>query len=401
MTKPLITSLLNVAVTFAAITVLVACSEAPTDTPKAQAPLQPVDVASVSFQPVQNWHTYTSRLESPQDVQLKPRVSGVIESIEFKEGDVVNEGDLLVKLDARQFKAHVDTLKAQIKSAEAALAQATSEAQRATRLKARNAISAEQTESRASTAQQKEAQLTALKAQLKAAQLDLEFTEIRSPINGVISRAEITKGNNVTAGQSVLTSIVSNEAMYAYFDIDERTWNQSFSDITNNTKQPVVMQLTGNDAFSHQGYIDFIDNVINENTGTLRVRAVFNNKPDSQQRALRSGAFARIKVATNKVKQLIVVPDRAIGTDLKNRFVLTVSKDNVLQYKLVELGERYGHLRAINKGLNEGDIIAVNGPARVGPGMPIAPNKVDIDYTNVAFTLEQQLSNMPRLAAKD
>lgn len=348
-----------------------------------QQQLQPIDVAQVLIKPVQSWHTYTTRLESPQEVALMPRVSGVIDSIEFKEGDVVKQGDVLFQLDERPFAAVVASLEAQIHSAEAALEQAKSEDKRAVRLLERKAISTEQAQARTSTLRQREAQLAALQAQLTSAKLDLEFTSVVSPIDGVISRANITKGNNVLAGQSVLTSIVSNKAMYAYFDVDERTWNSAFNDVTAQSRQTVVMQKVGQKEFAYQGYINFIDNQINSATGTLRVRAVYEQ--DNNQ--LRAGSFARVKLAANEVSEKVIIPERAIGTDLKNRFVLTVGENNVLEYKLIEVGERYGALRAVTAGLNEGDIIAVNGPARVGPGMPISPNTVTIDTSGVAFTL--------------
>ncbi|ENN97758.1 MULTISPECIES: efflux RND transporter periplasmic adaptor subunit [Pseudoalteromonas] len=348
-----------------------------------QQQLQPIDVAQVLIKPVQSWHTYTTRLESPQEVALMPRVSGVIDSIEFKEGDVVKQDDVLFQLDERPFAAVVASLEAQIHSAEAALEQAKSEDKRAVRLLERKAISTEQAQARTSTLRQREAQLAALQAQLTSAKLDLEFTSVVSPIDGVISRANITKGNNVLAGQSVLTSIVSNKAMYAYFDVDERTWNSAFNDVTAQSRQTVVMQKVGQKEFAYQGYINFIDNQINSATGTLRVRAVFEQ--DNNQ--LRAGSFARVNLAANEVSEKVIIPERAIGTDLKNRFVLTVGENNVLEYKLIEVGERYGALRAVTAGLSEGDIIAVNGPARVGPGMPISPNTVTIDTSGVAFTL--------------
>ena len=365
---------------------ITACTQDSAQNTTQQRPLQPIDVAEVLFKPVQNWHVYTSRLESPEEVALMPRVSGVIDHISFKEGDEVKQGDLLFQLDNRPFAAIVASLEAQVLSAKALLSQAQSEAKRAVRLTERKAISTEQAESRTSTLLQRKAQLAALQAQLMAAQLDLEFTSIRSPINGVISRANITRGNNVLAGQSILTSIVSNHEMYAYFDIDERTWNSSFANVTAASKQQVIMQNVGQKDFPYHGYINFIDNQINASTGTLRVRAVFedNNQIKNQ---LRAGSFARIKLAASAISNKILIPERSIGTDLKNRFVLTVGEDNILEYKLVEVGERYGKLRAITTGLTQGDFVAVNGPARVGPGMPINPTTVTIDTTNIAFTL--------------
>jgi multidrug efflux system membrane fusion protein len=364
------------------------CSEETAQAPSQQ-PLQPIDVAQVLAKSVQSWHTYTTRVESPEEVALMPRVSGVINYIAFQEGDVVAKGDLLFQLDNRPFVAAVSNLEAQVVSAKAALSQANSEAKRAVRLAERKAISTEETESRKSVLQQREAQVVALQAQLEAAMLDLEFTSIRSPINGIISRANITKGNNIIAGQSVLTSIVSNQKMYAYFDIDERTWNKSFNQVTAQSKQQVVMQKVGQKDFSYTGHINFIDNQINPSTGTLRVRAVFENT----EHQLRSGSFARIKLAANAITEQIIIPSKAIGTDLKNRFVLTIDENNVLQYKLVEVGERYGKLRAITSGLSKGDVIAVNGPARVGPGMPVNPHHVVIESDGIVFTLSTADAN--------
>jgi multidrug efflux system membrane fusion protein len=367
---------------------LISCVAEP-EIKAAKQPLQPIDVAEVLVEPVQNWRTYTTRLEAPEEVALMPRISGVIENITFNEGDNVKQGALLFKLDSRPFTAVVANLQAQILSAKAVLEQARGEAQRAIRLTEQKAISTEQAELRTSTLRQREAQLAGLQAQLKLAQLDLEFTDIRSPIDGIISRANITRGNNVLAGQSVLTTIVSDKAMYAYFDVDERTWNSEFSDVTATTKQQVIMQKLGQTSFNYEGHINFIDNQIDASTGTLRVRAIFNETNNQ----LRAGAFARIKLASNEVTSQVIIPERAIGTDLKNRFVLTVGKDNVLQYTLIEIGERYGKLRAVTSGLQSGDVIAVNGPARVGPGMPIQPNNVIIDSKDVSFTLSSKDDN--------
>lgn len=367
---------------------LAGCADDKPAAQAAQQALQKIDVAQVLVKPVQSWHVYTSRLEAPQEVALMPRVSGVIEGIAFNEGDEVKEGDLLFQLDDRPFAAVVASLEAQISSAKAALNQASREAKRAKRLAKRKAISTEQAESRSSILQQRRADLIALQAQLTSAQLDLEFSAVRSPINGVISRANITRGNNVQANQSILTSIVSNHEMYAYFDIDERTWNTSFATVNAQSKQQVVMQKVGEKDFAYHGEIDFIDNQIDAFTGTLRVRAVFaEHNEGTNYSPLRAGSFARIKLAATNVSEQIIIPERAIGTDLKNRFVLTVGENNVLEYKLVEIGERYGKLRAITSGLQAGDVIAVNGPARVGPGMPVDPQTVEVDAKDVAFTL--------------
>ena len=376
------------------VATLSACGEQ--EAPQAQMPLTEIDVAQVVEKPVQAWFTYTTRLEAPQEVSLTPRVSGVVESIEFVEGQQVQKGQLLFRLDARPFEAQVARLKAQIASAQAAFEQASNEERRGKKLRSKKAISAEESESRTTTARQRHAELLALQAQLQAAELDLEFTQITSPITGLISRAEITRGNNVTANQSVLTTIVSNQEMYAYFDVDERTWNKNFSDVSAQSELPALLQLTGSEAFGHMGVIDFIDNAIDEATGTLRVRARF--LPSTG--ALRAGSFARVKVAASDVRESIVVPDRAIGTDLKNRFVLTVNEQNALEYRLVSLGERYGKYRVVTKGLTAQDRIAVNGPAKVGPGMPISPRMVELDLSAERWTLADAGAAQPLVTAQ-
>ena len=378
------------------LTTLMACSEPPEQAKAAQAqrPLTQIDVAQVVSKPVQSWFTYTTRLEAPQQVALKPRVSGVVNTIDFVEGQQVKQGDLLFSLDPRPFEAQVASLRAQVASAVAEYKQAKSEAARASRLRKRDAISSEEAESRTTAAKKAQAQISALNAQLQAAQLDLEFTKITAPIDGVISRAEITKGNTVNANQSTLTNIVSDQKMYAYFDIDERTWNSHFEQAKASDNLPVVMQLLGSDEFAHQGYVDFIDNQINTSTGTLRVRATFldNSK-------LRSGAFARIRLASQEAQQQVLIPERAIGTDLKNRFVLIVDDKNTLQYRPITVGDRYGEFRVITKGLTASDIIAVNGPAKVGPGMPIEPRTTQLNADAIGFTLDAPL-NQTLLTAK-
>lgn len=370
------------------LTVLMACSEA-TDSKQApmQKPLTKIDVANVIFKPVQTWFTYTTHLQAPQQVALKPRVSGVVDTIDFVEGQQVKKGDLLFSLDPRPLSAQVENLKAQVASAVAEHEQAQSEAARSERLHKRNAISSEEAESRLTMVKKTAAQIFALKAQLQAAKLDLEFTKITSPIDGIISRAEITHGNTVNANQSTLTTIVSDKKMYAYFDIDERTWNRHFEQAKASDNLPVVMQLLGSETFSYQGNVDFIDNQINISTGTLRVRATFfddNNK-------LRSGAFARIRLASKEALERVLIPERAIGTDLKNRFVLVLDDKNTLQYRQITLGDRYGEFRAITSGLNANDIIAVNGPAKVGPGMPIEPRTITLNTDTIVLTLNSQL----------
>ncbi|CUB05101.1 efflux RND transporter periplasmic adaptor subunit [Marinomonas fungiae] len=355
-------------------TVLVGCTAEADSTVAMQPPAQPVDVAKVVYAQYSPEYTFTTRLESPQQVDLRPRVSGVIDAVSFKEGSHVKRGDLLFKIDPRPFSAEVARLTAELNRAQAALSQAQSEADRAKSLQGRNAMSAEQAESRVSLAQQRRAELASVQAALETALLNLQFTEVRAPIDGQVSNAFITAGNNVQAGQSVLTTLVATDSLYAYFDVDERTWNSAFSQVKADGQTKATLMLSGQAQTEYQGYLDFIDNQINVESGTLRVRALFQ----SDSEVLRPGAFARIQLQAVASQPTILVPDRAVGTDLENRFVLVVNQDNVLEYRQVQLGRREGDLRVIESGLQPNERIAVNGPARVGPGMTIAPRDVSI-----------------------
>lgn len=369
----------------ALIMLISGCSLEADDKQMSAVPAQPVDVAQVLYQPYTPQHTFTSRLESPQQVEIRPRVSGVIEAVKFKEGSRVEKGDLLFKIDPRPFAAEVKRLEAQLNSAKTALRQAQSEATRAKRLKSRNAISAEQAESRLFLASQRRSELASVEAALEAARLNLEFTEVKAPISGSISSAFITPGNNVQAGNSVLTSLVATDELYAYIAVDERTWNNVFTSVTAQSNMPASLKLTGLDTTQFAGVIDFIDNQVDSRTGTLRIRAVF--KTDGQP-SLRPGAFARVTLSATAALDRIMIPDRAVGTDLKNRFVLTINAENTLEYRSVTLGGRIGELRIIEEGLTPEDVIAVNGPARVGPGMPVSPRTVTIaSQTSPAVTV--------------
>ncbi len=337
--------------------------------------LQPIDVAEVVSADVVDWSHFTSRLEARQEVDIQPRVSGVVDSVEFREGSWVKKGDLLVKLDPRPFAAEVKRLEAQQKAAQVALDKAGMEAGRIDSLVKSNAVSEEEADARRFLQLQRKAELASVDAALTAARLNLEFTSITAPIDGQVSSVFIDPGNTVSANSSVLTRVVNGRQLFAYFDIDERTWNQKFADVSAETGLAVYLQLAGEDGYPHKGSLDFIDNAINPDTGTLRVRALF----EDNAAALRPGAFARVRLAPEKVSHSILVPETALGTDLQNRFVLTVDDNNTLQYQVITLGTRIGALRVINSGLKEGQRIAVNGPARVGPGMPVEPRPVEID----------------------
>ncbi|QTH64375.1 efflux RND transporter periplasmic adaptor subunit [Psychrosphaera ytuae] len=359
-----------------ALATVIGCSEsgAPQQQAASTPPPPPIDVASVSPMEITDWYTYTSRIQAPEEVQLKPRVSGIIESVNYREGDLVQQGEVLFTLDQRPFNAEVKSLEAQLERAKAALKQAESEYLRATKLNKTNAISAEETEARRANFDQRQADVSAITASLNIAKLNLEFSSIEAPISGRASIALHTKGNTVNANSTVLTSIVSTDAMYAYFDIDERTWNSEFNDLQSVIGLPVRLELIGSKGQSKFGKLDFVNNTINPNTGTLKVRARFDNADHK----LMPGAFARVSIAPTDFEQHIVVPDRAIGTDLKNKFILVVNEDNSLGYRPITVGKRLGDYRIVESGLKAGETIVVNGPAKVGPGMTITPRSVSL-----------------------
>ncbi|WP_162148486.1 efflux RND transporter periplasmic adaptor subunit [Halomonas huangheensis] len=352
---------------------LSACQRAPADDSQASnAPLPVIEVVDAVRQPIATWHQYTTRLEAPERVTVRPRVSGQIDEIMFTEGASVDAGDLLVVLDPAPFEANIRELEAQLERGRAELAQAQGEANRASQLVGRNLMSREEAEARHSNSRALGAQLLALEAQLDSARLDLDHSRLRAPISGQISNAQLTEGNLVTSGESILTTLVSTSAVDAYFDIDERTWNRDFAQLSATTGWPVELQLAGQDDFAFDGRLDFIDNRVDADTGTLRVRARFS----ADHASLRPGAFARLRIAAARQKPGVLVPDRAVGTDLDSRFVLTVDDNGLVNYSPVTVGSRFGAWREITSGLQGGEQVVAAGPAKLRPGMTVDASEV-------------------------
>lgn len=257
----------------AAVLVLSACGKAPETTQGMAAPK--VSVAEVIEQPLNEWDEFTGRLEAPESVELRPRVSGYIDRVAFHEGALVKKGDLLFQIDPRPFEAEVKRLEAQLQQARAAQARSVNEAQRGERLRASNAISAELADARTTAAQEAKAAVAATQAQLDAARLNLSFTRITAPIDGRVSRAEVTAGNLVNSGETLLTTLVSTDKVYAYFDADERVFlkyvelaRQAGRDTR--SESPVYLGLSSEDGNPHLGRLDFLDNQVNPRTGTIR-----------------------------------------------------------------------------------------------------------------------------------
>lgn len=336
-----------------------------------------VSTAEVLFQTIERWEVFTGRLESAELVELRPRVSGYIEQVVFKEGSFVKQGELLFKIDDEPFKAEVRRLEAELKSAQAQIALAERDVDRASSLKQTNAISQEQLDNRNTQLIKSSADADSVAAALHNASLNLSYTDVLAPISGRISSARITQGNYVTEGESILTTLVFTSEMHAYFDVDENT----FVRLNNMSQAPnsqlgahAEMQLVGEQDFPHRGVIDFIDNRIDPLTGTIRLRAAFKNSSGK----LTPGMFARIRMQVGVPTEAILVSEQAISTDLSNKYVLLVNDNNQVEYRALSLGERQGNLRIVRSGLSQGDEIVVKGLHRAMPGMPVMPEKVDM-----------------------
>ncbi|MES2818270.1 MAG: efflux RND transporter periplasmic adaptor subunit [Pseudomonadota bacterium] len=371
-----------------ALLVLGGCGPSPQATDAA--PTTQVSVAQVLQQPITEWDELTGRLEAPQTVAVRPRVSGLVDKVAFVEGSQVKQGDLLFQIDPRPFEATVRGLEAQLQQARAGLSRAANEARRGERLRSSNAISAELADARSSAAQEARAGVAAIQAQLEAARLDLSFTRVTAPIDGQVGRAEITAGNLVNAGQTLLTHLVSTDRVYAYFDADERIYLK-YRELSRQGQRgassPVYLGLADETGHPHLGQMDFIDNQLNPQTGTIRGRAVFDNRDGR----FTPGLYARLKLVGSAAYAAVLIHDEAVGTDLGKKFVLVLAADGTLEYRAVELGPKLEGLRIVRSGLAKDERIVVKGLQRVRPGMPVEAQTIPMaSEATLAALLEQR-----------
>ncbi len=383
-----LTSLRYPLVALAAV-VISACGQAPETARPASAPT--VSVAQVLEQPITEWDEFTGRLEAPETVEVRPRVSGQIDRVAFTEGAQVTKGDLLFQIDPRPFQAQVRQLEAQLQQARASASRSENEAQRGQRLRSSNAISAELAESRSSAAAEARAGVAAIQAQLDLARLNLSFTRVTAPISGRVSRAQFTAGNIVTADVTPLTSVVSTDKVYAYFDADERVYlkyTQLARDGQRGQTTPVYLGLSNETGTPHLGQMNFVDNQVNPRTGTIRGRAVFDNR-DGQ---FTPGLYARLKLVGSATYSAVLINDEAVGTDLGKKFVLVMDADGKASYRSVELGPKLEGLRIVRDGLHKGDRIVVKGLQRVRPGSTVTPQDTPMasDATLAALARQRQ-----------
>ncbi|MFV5265001.1 efflux RND transporter periplasmic adaptor subunit [Acinetobacter courvalinii] len=337
-------------------------------------PAATVDIANVVSQTITDWQEYSGRLEAIDQVDVRPQVSGKLIAVHFKDGSLVNKGDLLFTIDPRPFEAELNRAKAQLASAQAQVTYSSANLGRNQRLIQSNAIAHQELDQAENEARSANANLQAAKAAVETARLNLEYTRITAPVSGRISRAEVTVGNVVSAGNGaqVLTSLVSVSRLYASFDVDEQTYLKYISNQRNSAQVPVYLGLANESGFSREGYISSIDNNLNTTSGTIRVRATFDNPKG----VMLPGLYARIRLGGGQPRAAILISPTAIGVDQDKRFVVVVDAKNQTAYREVKLGAQQDGLQIINSGLQVGDRIVVNGLQRIRPGDPVSPHLV-------------------------
>lgn len=361
------------------LVMLTGCNE---QTKTASMPPPSVSVVQVAPQNVRLWDDYNGRINAVETVKLRPRVSGYIERVAYTEGSQVHEGDVLFVIDARSYRTVLAQAQAQLARARAHASQSASEAKRAKSLVAQRAVSTEMYEQRRTAAAVAQTDAQAAEAAVNAALLNVEWTQVRAPISGIAGRAEVTAGNLVSADDaaSVLTTLVSQDKVYVYFNADENAFLR-YADMARNGqrgsdldgKLPVQVGLSDEDGFPHHGTVDFLDNQIDSNTGTIRMRAVLDNKDG----ALTPGLFARVRLLGSGQFDALLIDDKAVLTDQDRKYVWIVDDKGKAQRRDVKLGRKTNGLRIVESGLTAGDKVIVDGLDKVYmPGLQVAAKTV-------------------------
>jgi RND family efflux transporter MFP subunit len=359
-------------------------------TATAQAPAPQVSVASALERAVTEWDEFTGRVEAVESVEIRPRVTGYIESVNFSEGSTVRKGDLLFVIDPRPYRAELSKAEAELARAVARSELAASDAARSKSLVDIKAVSREEYDTRVNASREATANVAAARAAVDSAKLNLEFTRVTSPIAGRVGKAAVTAGNLVTGGSNtaaLLTTVVSLDPIYVTFEGDEQIYlkytalaqrgeRQSSRDVAN----PVLMGLANETDYPRRGAMVFVDNQVDPRTGTIRARASFENKDGF----LTPGLFARVKLLGHNSFQAVLVDDRAIGTDQSQKFVYVVDAQNKVVYRPVKVGRLTDGLRIVLQGLQPDETVIVNGLQRVRPGMVVAAERIAMDAREVA-----------------
>ena len=372
-------TLTAVAAALATVFMLQAGPAVATPSPAAQA--TPVSVATVVQSDVATWNDFSGRLEAVERVDIRSRVAGTVQGVHFREGALVKAGDLLLTIDPAPYQADVDRADAQVFAAQSRLANARSNYTRAKQLLADHAISQREYDDSLNTQSEADANLRSAQAQLQTAKLSLGYTQVKAPVSGRVGKLEITTGNLVAAGPGapVLTTLVSVSPIYASFDADEQVVTRALRELPAGAsaraqieKIPVQMGTVADTATPIAGHLQLVDNQVDARSGTVRVRAVFDNADG----ALMPGQFAHLRMGTVKADSALLINERAVGTDQSKKFVMVVGADDKAQYREVTLGANVDGLRIVTSGLKANERVVVNGLQRVRPGSLIAPQMV-------------------------
>jgi RND family efflux transporter MFP subunit len=373
--------LASLGIGLAAPLLLTACGPDAAHAAQAQTQAPQVSVATVIERQITDYQEFTGRIEAVERVELRPRVSGYIESVAFREGAEVKKGDVLFVIDPRAYQATLKHARAELARAQSASRQAQSQHERAVKLLSLRALSQEEFDSRAAGSEEAIADVQAAQAAVEAAQLDLDFTRVRAPISGMVGKAEITTGNFVSRGESVLTLLLSVDPVYVRFEGDEAAYLRQAEALraqahsaagSSKTAAPVWLGLANEAGYPHQGELVFTDNEVDTATGTIRARARLSN-PD---RLFTPGLFARVRLGEGASHPAVLIEDNAVGTDQTRRFVYVAKADNTVEYREIGLGSLFDGLRVVDHGLAAGERIVVNGLQRVRPGAAITPQQV-------------------------
>jgi len=340
-----------------------------------------VSVAEVIVRDVTPWEEFTGRIEAKEVVQIHPRVGGVIEEIPYREGGIVKKGELLFVIDQQPFHAELNRAEAELARASAQADLARAEIRRAKNLVKRKLLSQGEYDQRVAAENQANANVRSAEATLQLARLNLEYTEIRSPIDGRTGRALVTKGNLVASDPTPdqLTTVLSIDPVYVVFHSDELTYLRYFINEQqtvgpeDEAKRPVYVGLGNEEGFPHQGYLDFVDNQVASQTGTIGLRAVLDNKDMS----LIPGLFARVKLLATKPVSTLLIDEQAILTDQDRKYVYILGEGNTAQRRDITIGRSVEGLRMVSTGLKQGDKVIVHGTQKIFyPNAPVKPQMI-------------------------
>ena len=371
------------------------------------APAQPaatsVSVATVAKSDVTVWDEFSGRLEAVERVDIRSRVAGAVQAVHFREGALVKQGELLITIDPAPYVAEVERAEAQVASARARQSYARSEQERARRLWDERAIAQRELDERVNAGSEAEANLRAAQASLQSARLNLGYTQVRAPVSGRIGKREITVGNLVAAGPGapVLSTLVSVSPIYASFDADEQVIVRALKDLGRSAANrssidsiPVQMGTATVGSTPFEGHLQLIDNQVDARSGTVHVRAAFDNKDG----VLIPGQFARIRMGQAQTSNMLLVSERAIGTDQSKKFVMVVDGNNKVNYREVALGASINGLRAVTQGLQAGERVVVNGLQHIRPGALVEPREMAMDA--VGDATQKSVESVEKVAAK-